>query len=570
MQDLYKGFRKIAEDEKSATLEHEQGHKLNIAKHGLSKKQKAALKKLPLYQAEGTQVPEEKVAQQEMPDAGEQAKQVGVSIADAVAEKILEGATQSTTPRMVDSLPQAPQPELGVHEAPAPMPTAPMMPQPEIPPNQPAITPTEKENLAQYVQEQQAPKEELQVPVEEPQAQPEMPAAMPAPKPPRQLKPLTDEEVIASSRTTASQKMAAYNNMILKTMRERQELRQKFEQDIKDKRIEPKQMYGEDTGKNILTVISLLLGGMAGGVLRQENPALKMINEEIERDIQRQKENIATEQNLYKYNLDMLGDDIDAYTQSVNQMRQIALTQMEEMMGKIYDPSNPMSNLQMQAEAAKLRAEIDRADAAVAERKQREKLLQALESSGGVSKMDPASIARILVSDSGDQAKVFEEIKDRQTIAKTMPQIFKLFDQANVENTALRTGTVPYVGRLFKKPDSVAALETLLTPLIKTQGPAREAEMKRIFDSIIPGPYDDAEDVVTKRNALNNYIAAVSQSPVSNAYGLNLEKFETTRFTDPSDARKNRLLEYARQNINSTDPEIRKEAEFVLRKYGAQ
>lgn len=567
MQDLYKGFRKVAEDDKSATLQHEQGHKLNIAKNGLSKKQKAALKKLPLYQAEGTKEPEEAMEQPVL-DAGEKAKQVGVNIADAVAEKILQGASESTSPRFIDSLPQAPEQQLGTHEAVQPMPS---VPQPEIPPQQPAITPTEKENLAEYSMGLQQKLEEPaieDIAPEQVMPEPQMVPAMP--KPVRQLRPLTPEETIASSKTTASQKMMAYNQMIVKTMEERRKLREKFEQDIRDRRIEPKKMYGEDTGKNILTAISLMLGGMAGGVLRQENPALRMINEEIERDLARQKENANLENNLYKYNLDMLGDDIEAYTQSMNQMRQIALTQMEEMMGKIYDPTNPMSALQMQAEAARLRAEIDKSEAAVAERKQREKLLQALDSSEGVSKMDPASLVQILVTDNGDRLKVLEEIKDRQTIAQTMPQIFNLFDRANKENTALRTGTVPYIGRFFKKPDSVAALETLLTPLIKTQGPAREAEMQRIFNSVIPAPYDDSDDIETKRTALKDYIKAMSQTPVSNAYKLNLNKFQTTSYADPQDTKKIQFLEYANQNINSPDPQKRQEAQFILRKYGTQ
>ena len=381
MQDLYKGFRKIAENEKEATLEHEQGHKLNIAKNGLSRKQKAALKKLPLYQAEGTQVPQREIAQEQMPDAGEQAKQVGVNIADAVAEKILEGASQASTPvvepqitpEQIEAMPSPVATDVktgmpvakGVGSEPAKQkaPLPPGLLASINPLNVPDMLPGEtgqqyadrkQQEYDQYWANKQEQDKKIseaeklsgpepasavqppqQAPEEQPglvpeqakkpvQAQPQIPAAMPMARPPRQLKQLTDEEVIASSRTTASQKMAAYNNMILKTMKERQELRTKFEKDIRDKKIEPKTMYGEDTGKNILTVISLLLGGMAGGLLGQENPALRIINQEIERDIERQKANIATEQNLYKYNLDMLGSDIDAYTQSVNQMRQIA------------------------------------------------------------------------------------------------------------------------------------------------------------------------------------------------------------------------------------------------------
>lgn len=630
MQDLYRGFKKIAEDDRSATLEHEQGHQLNIAKHGLSKKQKMALKRLPLFQARGTQEPE-----QTMPDAGNAAKQVGVNIADAVATKILQGATEATstpvqqqlTPEQIAQMPEptATSVEKGEPIAPAvgaePVEPTNIMEQGgsrkidvnQLPPApldiiaktfSPTGSPHYEESkklleeeraqnraIAEQAQKPQIPLEpgekgpgilgatratEAQPATKEltaeaqPAAEIAPQAAMqPAmPRPIKQLRPLTPEETIASSRTTASQKMMAYNQLIMKSMAERRALRERFEKDIRDKKIEPKKMYGDNVFKNIATVISLMMGGMAGGILKQENPALKMINEEIERDLERQKANINTETSLYKYNLDMMNDDIQAYTQAQNQMRQIALTQMDELLGKSYDPSNPMMALQLQAAASQLREQIDKSDAAVAERQQREKMLQALNSSSGVSNMDPSAFAQILVKDDGDRAKVLEEIKDRQTIAQSMPQVFKLFDTAVAENTALRTGTVPYIGRLFKKPDSVAALETLLTPLIKTQGPAREAEMQRIFHSVIPGPYDSDADVATKRKALNDYIKAMSQTPVSNAYQLNLNKFNATSFVDPQDVEKMQFLEYAQKNINSTDPAKRERSKKILQLYG--
>lgn len=628
MHDLYKGFRKIAEDDRSATLEHEQGHQLNIAKHGLSKKQKMALKRLPLFQAKGTQEPE-----QQMPDAGNAAKQVGINIADAVATKILQGASEATstpvqqqlTPEQIAQMPEptATSVETGEPIAPAvgaepqqkihglgstPMPPGPLagfIPGGDMAPDEPGYKYAERkqkeydEYIAQQKLIDEAEKSQQQrlggpgifaalqppAPIEnqptlaetEEQKQISRPVAeiapqaamQPAmPKPVKQLRPLTPEETIASSRTTASQKMMAYNQLIMKSMAERRALREKFEKDIRSKQLEPKKMYGDNVFKNIATVISLMMGGMAGGILKQENPALKMINEEIERDLDKQKANINTETSLYKYNLDMMNDDIQAYTQAQNQMRQIALTQMDELLGKSYDPSNPMMALQLQAAASQLREQIDKSDAAVAERQQRENLLKSLNSSSGVSNMDPSGIAQIIIKDDGDRAKVFEEIKDRAVIADAMPEIFRLFDKAKAQNTALRTGTVPYVGGLFKKPDAVNSLEALMGKLIKTEGPARDTEVKRILKAIVPSPYDSDEDHETKRKTLKEYIRAASKTPVSNAYQLDLNKFKITNFVDPEDVEKMQFLEYAQKNINSTDPAKRERSKKILQLYG--
>lgn len=565
MHDLYKGFKKVAEDETSAVLEHEQGHKITLAKGGLGRKQKKALSILPLHQAKGTQIPEEEQ------DAGQELQQVGAEIADAVAENIVEGASQtvekqpqSITPEEISGLQEFKQQE----EQPREVAEEPQIKyaedQPVVPFGQRLIQ-QQDEQQQDLLQQQQLQQLRDQAPTE---------PALATARPMKVAVPMTPEQVIGSGKTTASQKMMAYNQLVMRTVQERKQAREEYLKQIKDRRIEPKRIYGEDTGKNILTAISLLLGGMAGGVLRQENPALRLINEEIERDLRRQKDNMAIEDNLYKDNLNMLGDEAAAYTQSMNQMRQIALTQMEEMMGRAYDPSNPMMALNMQAEAAKLRSQIDAADAAQAERLQQQKILQALNNSEGVSKMDPSALAQILVKDNGDRAKIYEEIKDRQTIAATMPEVLRLFEQAKEENQAFygilpkpTTFPLPFYGQL-KKPDSVKALETLLTPLIKTQGPAREPEMRRVFDSLVPAPFDTDADQVLKRNALKQFISTLSAAPVSKAYGLDLDRFASTQYIAPEDLQRKQFLDYAEKNINSSDPTKKSRAQKILELYG--
>lgn len=616
MQDLYKGFKKISEDDKSAVLEHEQGHRITLAKGGLAKKQKHALSKLPLHLAEGGETTQEA-------EASDKLKNIGAQIAEAVAAKVVEGAEQSISPQQIEQMPEAvatdvatgmpvtkgagsaPQDqqniisgEPGMRSISAAPPTSPLeVALKGLQPGQGVKSVGElrqdierekadKTATTQAIEQQNAQEQTRQLQDEslgetiieapeqlQPQAVPQM--VQPAPvKPARVVAPMTPEQVIGSSKTTASQKMMAYQQMIQKTMEERRRVREEFAQKVKERKFEPKGMYGEDTGRNILTVVSLLLGGMAGGLLKQENPALKIINDEIERDLLRQKENMSFEDNLYKDNLNMLGDEVAAYTQSMNQMRQIALLQMEEMMGRAYDPSNPLMALNMQAEAAKLRAQIDASDLSVSKRQQKEKILQALESSSGVSKMDPSTIVPILDVEAGDKAKIFEEIKDRQTIASTMPEVLRLFEQAKEENKAFygilpkpTTFPIPFYGQL-KRPDSVKALETLLTPLIKTQGPAREPEMRRVFDAIIPGPFDSEEDQVLKRNALKQFITTMSATPVSKAYGLDLNKFESTNFVAPEDAQRQQFLEYAQKNINSADPAKRQRSQQILQLYG--
>ena len=95
MQDLYKGFKKVNEDDSRAVLKHENGHELVIAKGGISKKQRKALDKLPIHQAEGTPTEEENQMPVPELDSGDALKNIGAQITEAVAQKVIQGAEES-------------------------------------------------------------------------------------------------------------------------------------------------------------------------------------------------------------------------------------------------------------------------------------------------------------------------------------------------------------------------------------------------------------------------------------------------------------------------------------------
>ena len=56
MSSSYKGFKKVSEDKKQAVMEHPNGHRIIIAKSGLTGKLKKALKALPLHQSDSDSV----------------------------------------------------------------------------------------------------------------------------------------------------------------------------------------------------------------------------------------------------------------------------------------------------------------------------------------------------------------------------------------------------------------------------------------------------------------------------------------------------------------------------------
>lgn len=64
-------------------------------------------------------------------------------------------------------------------------------------------------------------------------------------------------------------------------------------QDMMNGEIKPDAYFENmSTGKKIQTAIGLILGGMGGGLMKQENPALKFLQDQINRDINAQKTNM--------------------------------------------------------------------------------------------------------------------------------------------------------------------------------------------------------------------------------------------------------------------------------------
>ncbi len=83
--------------------------------------------------------------------------------------------------------------------------------------------------------------------------------------------------------------------------------------DMKNDKIDPNRYVNNmGTGKKISTAIGLILGGIGGGLLGQENAAMKFLNESINRDVEGQKMEMGKKQNLLSALEKQYGDKQDA------------------------------------------------------------------------------------------------------------------------------------------------------------------------------------------------------------------------------------------------------------------
>lgn len=393
MQDLYKGFKKTSEDENSATLEHDNGHALTIAKSGLSKKQKHALSKLPLHQAKGTKVPNE------LPDAGTQAKVVGANIADAVANKILEGATEITqappqedlrsqlkdwsqeqqitqepaqeTPasfasKLASIQPPPQEQQLAAHQsinAPQMVPTesvlggpGTMVPVETGAPEQAGLV--EQKGLAPETRElAEKPSAELPSPSDISQTTPAQ-----TPFQPQEKKYADLMDIAADPNQPESIRIEALMQEQVRLLSEYDTALGEWKKMMAAKPDSERAtaFSNRTTFGKISRAIGFMLAGMGSGLTGQRNPLLDLVNKEIEEEAARQKNESDKQMNLYKMNLQVLGDKRQAYLQTINQLRELSQLKADELLGK--SGKSPQTRLAADTIAAENRAKIAKAN----------------------------------------------------------------------------------------------------------------------------------------------------------------------------------------------------------------
>jgi len=143
--------------------------------------------------------------------------------------------------------------------------------------------------------------------------------------------------------------------------------RQKYDQIVQDAskainagEIKPQHIFeGKDLPNRIGTAISLLLGGMGGGLLHQENPVLKQMNQEIQQDIQRQQLNQNNRLNLMGAISNQLGHSAGAAQIATgiidNHLKNMVIAQAMKLGSPLAMQRAQLINGQLESGAAPLR-----------------------------------------------------------------------------------------------------------------------------------------------------------------------------------------------------------------------
>lgn len=553
MQDLYKGFKKVNEDDSRAVLKHENGHELVIAKGGISKKQRRALDKLPIHQAEGTPTEEENQMPVPELDSGDALKNIGAQITEAVAQKVIQGAEESISPQQIAAMPEPTATDVatgepvyrGARATPAEEPGPRFAPKRPLPPTLfssinplavPDYLPGETGNQyaarkqREYDEYQAAQRGEVTEPVamepgeqgpgilgaaapslqepvpttteevaEQVEPTPERrpldlgrPLQAPAiTRPPEEV--MVDPNVSEADRANAFI-MAAQN---VQARIEQADIDFRTEMRKPENQINPDRLYENmSTGKKIRTMIGILLGGAAGGILRQENPVMAMLNKQIERDIESQRASRADKMNLYKQNLDILKDGRAAYFQTATQLRGIVEMKLQDAKLKL-DPNNIAGRTAIDAAIAENRLKAQQAKEGLAKFEMRKAYDQAQQEGKLIEvpdRLDERLESAVRVTDQkGRSVKLYARnkgaVSDLQkrsdAIASAESALRRIIDFNNKYGRQLEVVGIDVLGEMPAAAEALNAEARIAISSLLSTGQISERNVK-LFEDILP------------------------------------------------------------------------------------
>lgn len=331
-----KGWHKVSSDKDHSVLENESGHQLKIRHSALHSDHAKALSILPQKMDDGgtVQPKNSKDDVAELPPANAAAGAKGATEggttlsqgwqnlthpkwAKGGAVKMYDGGTVPTEPAPAPNAETPPAPDMSADQPappgePTPAPSGDVPPAPDMSADQPAppgstvtpeVTPSEPVSTL--------PASNISAP-HLPSAEESYGKGLAGNK----LAAKAEGAIAHQTADIMQHQAAKQQELNNKAAQKRQQIMDQgdaFLADMKAGHIDPNHYMGSmDTPKRISTAIGLLLGGIGGGLLHQENPALKFLNAQIDRDVDAQKANLGQKRSLYEANLQQFHNVQDA------------------------------------------------------------------------------------------------------------------------------------------------------------------------------------------------------------------------------------------------------------------
>lgn len=299
----FKTFKKVSDDGKVATMEHEQGHKVQIVKSALTKKLQDQLDKLPLHQSEGSDEPINSTGGKAMSRTKELLREESPQTTYSPEDPI--PFTQDSPPGMQNQINAGSPIGSGGGIMPSVLGGTPLSP------------------MATSVLSTPANAQGGTSDVPTPDAVPEDPLAAykQVPGVPNELAGIQgtsstlDKQGQAIARAEHANQVQEYasQQQLNRDLLAKQAEMDAVVKDIREGHIDPNHYLSSGGApRRIATAIGLILGGISSGQTGQPNPALTYLNKQIENDLDSQKADMANKHNLFSALSHQYGDRLTA------------------------------------------------------------------------------------------------------------------------------------------------------------------------------------------------------------------------------------------------------------------
>ena len=320
--------------------------------------------------------------------------------------------------------------------------------------------------------------------------------------------------------------------------------------------MDPKRyMHDLSTPNKVIAGISAFLGGMSTPFTHQGNPALQVMENAINRDMESQKADINQKHTLWSMNRERLGNNLAADMATKNQMYMGLKAQLASAASQFKGP------LAM-AKAQQANALIDQQ---IAMNRYHMSFMQGPTKESATDPNYPEKV----VANSGlfqtpeEQKQALDEIAYRKNLKAIAQPSLDAFDKIGFHR----------IGDLNPMQDTPEqqAFQGLANTTVKEQeGTARAAAFKSMKENFMPQLGDSNDRRAAKRAAYVQYLQAKQAAPFNASRGNNLDNFESTTWHPSSspvgnNAQQQKIQVFMKQNPSIKDPN---QARDILQKAG--
>lgn len=475
----FKDYKKVAEDQKSATLQHPKGHTIKVVKHVLSKGMQKELEALPKHYDEGGEVSSND-SEDNSNSANSQTSppmptivinngqpQGGYNLGNFAGQMANNpGMNMPPSEPAMQVTPEAPKESHGATGSWAPPASQPVIPQA---PSDPFGAQAYSDAYMKGLNEQKGGNNALAVAEgAEGKAQ--------------------ENALQAGKALQANQ--SNYQNQFEQLNNERNF----FQSDIANSHVDPKQYIDNmSTGQHIRTMIGLVLGGMGAGLTHTSNPVLDSLNSRIEQNIDAQKSNIGNKKTLLEANLRQYGNLRDAADMTrINYMDMIK----NQVAAEAAKSQGPMARARAQQANGVLDTQSAQILSQMAVRRSLGQQMQ--QQGGGLSQMDPAQAVRGLQMSGLINPEQADKAQKEVSVLTARQKALNAADSLMSQQSKLQT-LGSRLGSPLQSQSQLDALHASLVPMILDAAPSKRLTPEAVQQEINPWAIKFTDNAATRQ-----------------------------------------------------------------------